>query len=342
MFSGTPLWAGRWAVGAVGNRLRRVVTEWQPDIVQFEYHVMGQYAAALDGLGIPRVLVQHDPGTAAARAAVRFRGARVWARVDLRAWQQYERRIAAHVECIVVFTARDAAAVIREAGATPIVRIPLSTDVPSRALDPCGADPLVLFIGNFKHYPNVDAAQWLTTRLFPLVQERCRESRLAILGGDAPDWLRSSDAVTVAGRVPTVTPWLERASVVVAPIRLGGGMRVKVLEGLAAGKAMVCTTLATEGIDVDHDRQLLIADSERAFADAVVELLRNPERRARLGLAAREWAVAHAGWESSCRAYERLYATMRGHDCTGRDPEAIRARVRELPMAYVAEQSGAQ
>jgi glycosyltransferase involved in cell wall biosynthesis len=326
-------------VRAVTDRVRWVVTQWKPDIVQFEYHVMGQYAAALDGLGVPRVLVQHDPGAAVARDSVRdaARGARVWTRLDLRAWRLYERRIAAHVECIVVFTERDAGVVVREAGATPIVRIPLSTDVPPRALDPLGTGSLVLFVGNFKHYPNVDAVRWLTTRIFPLVRDRCGEARLAVLGGDAPDWLRSSDSITVEGRVPSVTPWLERASVVVAPIRLGGGMRVKVLEGLAAGKAMVCTTLAAEGIDVVHGRHVLIADSEKDFADAVVEVLGSRETRARLGLAAREWAEAQGGWESSCRAYEQLYSAMRGGDRAARDPDAIRARVRELPMAFGVE-----
>lgn len=311
---GTPLWAARWAVPGVGSQLRRLVAEWRPDVVQFEYHVMGQYARSLKSLGVPRVLVQHDPGTPAALERVRAAHGveRFWASLDRRAWERYERRVSDDVERIVVFTARDRAAVVSLAGVTPVVRIPLGTDIPARAADPRGEGRLVLFVGNFKHHPNVDAAERLVSRIFPRIRARCPEATLAIVGGHAPGTLRSSESVSVVGLVPDLRPWLERAAVVVAPLSLGGGMRVKVLEGLAAGKAMVCSTLAAEGLDVTDGQHLLVADSDADFADAVAELLENPERRERLGRAARDWATAHAGWDRSAAAYERLYQEMLG------------------------------
>jgi glycosyltransferase involved in cell wall biosynthesis len=98
---------------------------------------------------------------------------------------------------------------------------------------------------------------------------------------------------------------------------------------------MVCTSLATEGIEVAHGRHVLIADAEEDFTEAIVGLLRSDDQRRRLGRAAREWAISHAGWETSRRAYERLYTTMHGDGAKSLNPEAVRARVREL-MTVVA------
>ena len=97
---------------------------------------------------------------------------------------------------------------------------------------------------------------------------------------------------------------------VVAPLATGGGMRVKVLEALAAGVALVATPRAIEGIDVTDGLELLVADDDAAFARAVASLLDDPERRASLGAAARRWAEQHAGWDDAMAAYDRLYTRL--------------------------------
>jgi glycosyltransferase involved in cell wall biosynthesis len=116
--------------------------------------------------------------------------------------------------------------------------------------------------------------------------------------------------VVVTGGVPDVTPYLDRAAVVVIPVRMGGGMRVKVLEALAAGKAVVASRLAAEGLDVVHGRQILFAESDREFADATVELLLDVERRASLAAGARAWALENLGWDRVISAYENLYDSL--------------------------------
>jgi glycosyltransferase involved in cell wall biosynthesis len=116
--------------------------------------------------------------------------------------------------------------------------------------------------------------------------------------------------VVVTGRVPDVTPYLDRAALVVVPLRLGGGMRVKVLEALAAGKAVVASPLAVEGLDVMDGKHVLLADSDRQFSDAIVQLLTQPERRTALAAHARSWARANLDWEGPIAAYERLYQNL--------------------------------
>jgi glycosyltransferase involved in cell wall biosynthesis len=110
--------------------------------------------------------------------------------------------------------------------------------------------------------------------------------------------------------VPDVTPYLDRAALVVAPLHTGGGIRVKVLEALAHGKALVASTRAVEGIALTDGRDYLRADGDGAFADAVSLLLGDERRRVELGRAAREWAEVNLGWGVTVAAYEALYAEL--------------------------------
>ncbi len=106
-------------------------------------------------------------------------------------------------------------------------------------------------------------------------------------------------------------PFLDAAAVIVAPLRDGGGMRVKLLEALAAGKAVVASPLAAAGLDVGHGRELSMAEDESQFAAEVVRLLDDPAARLDLARRARSWACAHLGWESSVQKYEALHSELR-------------------------------
>jgi glycosyltransferase involved in cell wall biosynthesis len=118
--------------------------------------------------------------------------------------------------------------------------------------------------------------------------------------------------VTVSTEVPDVRPYLDAAAVVAAPVRLGGGMRVKVLEAVASGKAIVATPLALEGLELRDGEHVLVAETGTEFADALVELLMNVDRRTAIAEAARRWAEKNLDQESRARAYEALYTSLVG------------------------------
>ena len=173
----------------------------------------------------------------------------------------------------------------------------------------------MLFVGSFGHPPNVDAAVRLARAIMPAVRARVPDALLEIVGDAPPPAVRelAGDGVVVTGRVPDVGPHLERAAVVAAPLHLGGGMRVKVLESLAAGKALVATPRALAGLELDAGRHALVASTDAELSDAMAALLEDPERRRRLGAAAREWAVEHLDWEHArWTAYAELYADLLG------------------------------
>jgi glycosyltransferase involved in cell wall biosynthesis len=296
------------------ERLRRVVEEWRPEIVELHLQVMAQYAESLAGTRPARILIDYDPASAwAADLVDRSHGARrIASWIELKTWRRYERATRDHLQTIVVFAERDVVTLAATARGVPVIRIPLAIEIPESALDPDGVSGVVLFVGGFGHPPNVDAACWLAGSIFPRVRERVPDATLDLVGNEpGEEILRLAGAgITVHGSVPDVTPFLARAAVVTAPIRMGGSMRMKVLEALAAGKALVATPRATEGIDATPGAHFLLAESAAELKDAIADLLLDPARRRDLGRAARAWAVANLGWERSMAAFEELYDSL--------------------------------
>jgi glycosyltransferase involved in cell wall biosynthesis len=311
MARGMPRWVAAWRSPALHALVRETARVWRPDVVQIEFHVMGQYVTALADCAAPRVLTVHEPGVSASGSRSEAEGRR---------WDRYERWLLSRVDAAVTFTEADETTVAALAGPTPVVRIPFGTDVPGMALDPAGTEPAVLFVGGFAHPPNVDAALWLARSIWPKVVARNAGARLWIVGDAPPADVRAlaGPRVVVTGRVDDVAPYLDRAAVVVAPLRLGGGMRVKVLEALAAGKALVATPLALAGVPLERGAPAVVSATDAEIANAVALLLEDEPRRTALGRAARAWSEATLGWTETLGAYDRLYERLLASPRRGR------------------------
>jgi GT2 family glycosyltransferase/glycosyltransferase involved in cell wall biosynthesis/SAM-dependent methyltransferase len=171
----------------------------------------------------------------------------------------------------------------------------------------------LVFVGYFKHEPNVDAADWLINGIMPKVARRFPDVRLYLVGNEPPAGiegrLKGLD-IRLTGWVPDIRPYLGRCAVFVAPIRLGAGMRGKVLEAWAMGRPIVCTTVACAGIEARHEENLLIANDEDAFADQVCRLLGDATLRERLGRAGLETARAHYDWEQIVQQHNAIYESI--------------------------------
>jgi glycosyltransferase involved in cell wall biosynthesis len=312
--SGTPMWVSDWASRVYADRVRALAARWTPDLVQLEYHVMGQYVAALHACEAPRVLVEHEPAVRSAPYLVSRGAVARWLNARDRAnWRRFEAATLRKVQAVVVFTDRDSKALRALVPEAHVVIIPLGAEIPDDPLNPAGAmPPTVVFVGSFVHPPNVEAAVRLARAIFPQVQARVPDARLYIVGAQPPPEVMrlTGSSVVVTGFVPEVKPYLDLAAAVVAPLSSGGGMRVKVLEALAAGKAVVATTVAVEGLGVAGGEQLFLADSDTSFAQAVIRLLVSPDERVALAGRARAWACRNLGWERSILRYEQLYAEL--------------------------------
>lgn len=296
----------------LGRRVRDVSRDFQPEVVHLEMERMAQYQAVLAYPSAACVLVAMEAAGQTARDVQRnARGAdRLLRWLDLTAWRRFEPAALRSVDEVVCYTPRDRTALEAAAPGVAVETIPLCVELPPAPLNASGSgDGAVLFVGGFGHLPNVEAAVRLATRIFPRVRARSPEAVLQLVGDKPPASVRrlAGDGVTVTGRVEDVAPYLDRAAVVVAPLRLGGGMRVKVLEALAAGKAVVASPLAAQGLTTRDGEQLLIADADEQFADAITRVLDDPGLRAALGRGARSWAEQALDWDEVVRSYEAVY-----------------------------------
>jgi glycosyltransferase involved in cell wall biosynthesis len=136
--------------------------------------------------------------------------------------------------------------------------------------------------------------------ILPLIREQEPHVHLSIVGRAPTPAVRTlaSPSIEVTGTVDDVRPYVNRAAVYIVPLRIGGGTRLKIFEAMSMGKAVVSTTVGAEGLPIVDGTHALIADEPRAFADAVVSLLRDTRRRAALARAARYLVVANYDWSA--------------------------------------------
>ena len=158
----------------------------------------------------------------------------------------------------------------------------------------------IIFTGAIDYYPNTDAVLFFSQQCWPLIRAQVPAVTWQIVGKNPPPQvqrLASLPGVTVTGPVSDVRPYLASATVAIAPILIGSGTRLKILEAFAMRKAVVSTSIGCEGLAVEPGKHLLVADRPVAFAQAVVELLRDAEKRSKLEGAGRSLVEAEYSWE---------------------------------------------
>ncbi|HEY0517594.1 MAG TPA: glycosyltransferase [Solirubrobacteraceae bacterium] len=198
---------------------------------------------------------------------------------------------------------------------TALARVPSPPAVPAQT--DSGA-PLIVQVGNFAYEPNLDAALHMCEAIFPRIRAANPDAHLLFVGAAPPPKLRAAAVlapnVTVTGLVPDVEPYLRRATVVVFPLRVGGGVKVKLIEALRQGCAIVTTAVGLQGLEGARGGAVRVAEHPQQLADAVVRLLDSQQERRRLGRAARAFGDSLPTWSeaaaSLAQAYERLLEPM--------------------------------
>ena len=158
----------------------------------------------------------------------------------------------------------------------------------------------IVFTGTMNYYPNIQAVLFFARECWPRIQAEIPEATWQIVGKSPPPevaQLAELSGVTVTGAVADVKPYLAAASVAIAPLLIGSGTRLKILEALAMHKAVVSTSVGCEGLAVETGKHLSVADQPELFAQEVIDLLHHPEKRVALGNAGRALVEADYSWE---------------------------------------------
>ncbi len=168
--------------------------------------------------------------------------------------------------------------------------------------------PTVVFMGSMDWYANVDGVKWFVDAVWPLVQSKIPQARFIVVGRKPPAEIlalaTSGRNIEVTGTVPDVRPYLRGADVVVVPLRIGGGTRLKIYEAMAAEVPVVSTRIGAEGLDVEDGRHVLLADTAEDTAAKVLQVLLTPSFGADLARNALEEVARPCSWAAAAQIFE--------------------------------------
>ena len=283
-----PLLVAKYRTAAIPSLIARAKREFQPDVALVEMAQMAQYLPSLKGL--TTILTDHEAGQPA-NAGTGFGAAAD--RRDRRLWSDYVQRYYPLATGVQAVTSHDAdilsAALEREVWVRPA-----ALKAPRGACAPGSAPPVALFLGDYSHQPNHEAAQRLVEAIWPRIRSRCPEAELLLAGPhEAPiAHLDGRDGVQVLGFVEDLQALLGSARLLLAPLWSGGGFRVKNATALLHGLPVVTNSLGARGCEAPEPA-CLVREAPASLADAAAELLCSPDTAGEAGALARSWAADH-------------------------------------------------
>jgi polysaccharide biosynthesis protein PslH len=175
-------------------------------------------------------------------------------------------------------------------------------------------NPVLLFMGGMDWYPNRDAVEYFAEGILPKIRSSFPEARFVVAGRNPPaqfiEKFRYDPRIEFTGTVPDMRPYLTAARLVIVPLRMGGGTRIKILEACAAGKPVISTTVGAEGLSLEAGKEIILADEPEQFARSVIELLRDPERSEALARSARTAVVERYSQRTLEKSLEAFTASL--------------------------------
>jgi len=310
MFSRLPVAVSRYRSDAMKRQLETLAREQRFDAKVCDFLFPAPNVPDLSEC----VLFQHNvEATIWKRHTENARSAlhRWYFRKQARRMEEYEGEVCRAVRRVIAVSEIDAEEMRRTYRAARVDAIPTGVDVdwftPSGAV---GRSADLVFIGSMDWMPNIDGALWFARDILPLIRKRKPDCSVVFAGRRPGHTLlelaREDSRIQVTGTVPDVRPYLWGATASIVPLRIGGGTRLKIFESMAAGVPVISTKIGAEGLPVEPDSQILIADEPAAFAEFCVRLMEDVAARTRMALAARELVASRFSWEAVSVEFERL------------------------------------
>jgi glycosyltransferase involved in cell wall biosynthesis len=224
--------------------------------------------------------------------------------------KKYEQHAIEQFDRVIALSESDAN-IFRTLGCTtPITVSPLGVEVPALIPDEAAEFPSLFFIGSLDWIPNQEGLRWFLDQVWPLVHKVHPDLQFHIAGKRAPDWIREIrlNGVNFVGEVEDAGAFMKSRGLMVIPLLSGSGMRIKILEGASLGKSMVTTSKGLEGIDFQHEREVLVADAPEEFAQAILKCVDHKTFYESLGRSAH--ASVQSKYENKTLIDQLLQATQ--------------------------------
>jgi glycosyltransferase involved in cell wall biosynthesis len=306
---GAPYAVSKFTSPSVQRAVVDIIGEFRPDVAVCDF-----LSASLnfpDPLPIPSVLFQHNVEHALWDRQARHEAnpaKKVVYTMEAAKMRRYERTTVARFHHVVAVSENDLSLMSEMTDPSHLTVVPTGVDVAAyKSNADSGRGQSVMFLGSMDWPANIDGVEYFCEEIWPRVVAAIPDAKFQVVGRNPPRRITrlASASVEIVGGVKSVVPHLRESPVFVVPLRIGGGTRLKIYEAMAAERAIVSTTVGAEGLDYREGTDLLIADDATAFADRVIELLRDPARRLALGRAAGETA-ARFDWSAVSLEFEAV------------------------------------
>jgi len=308
LFAREPFVVAKYASAAMRARVAQRIAD--ADVVHVD--MLPLLSCVPEDARVPIVLNAHnvEHRLLQQRAAVeRHAAARAFLRLQVPLLRRYEIEACRNAAAVLACSEADGATLRALAPLTPVHVVPNGVDLDSHQPLPPTQPKQLVFVGQMGWFPNREGVEWFLAKVFPRILAHHPDCRFTLVGktGGLVVPAAVAHATDVVGFVPDVRPPVHNAAVYVVPLLSGSGTRLKVLEAMALGKAIVTTTIGSEGIALRDGENALFADDAQAFATAVGRLLDAPADVARLGAGARRLAEERYGWDAIGRTLLGIY-----------------------------------
>ncbi len=305
-----PLATVPWGAPTLDKAIRGALRDFDPDLLQIEHSFLAPYIDALPpGARAKTVLSLHNVGSHQYRSMLSTRLGPVqrsaqWLKARL--MRDWETRLASRFDLVLAVSEMERSLLVAADPSLNVAVVENGVDVEANQPIPEPCSPArpkgceLLFVGHLAYLPNADAVRFLADEIFPRVRLELPEARLRVVGSGAPGGLRRlarRAGIELIGFARDLRPHYSQSLVALVPLRAGGGTRLKVLEAMALGRALVSTSLGCAGLPVHDHRELLVADHAADFATAVVRLARDANLRSLLRRRGRRLAEARFSWD---------------------------------------------
>jgi len=295
------------------REIRRAIERHEPDAVHFCFPQMAHYVEACGE--VPAVMDTSDAalvGVLRRALCAPNKLAKAYYLIQWLFWVRYESRYFPKFGKVLTVTQQDAAALKMVMPDLDVYADAIAVDIDAATETTIGPARKIGFLASFNHQPNVDAALYFEREVFPLIRKQMGSAEFVVAGKNPPAALlgKENAGVSCLGFVEDVPSFYGSVDLVVAPIRFGGGIKLKVLEAMACAKAVVTTSVGAEGIAVPDEDSLVIADNPEEFAGAALALLADEARRRDLAGRARQLIERRFSWRRVIDDLDAIYTEL--------------------------------
>lgn len=313
-FSNKPFIATKYDTIEMRQAIRNLLGKAKIHVAHLDLLPLSQYVNELEG--IPKILVEHNvENILLKRRSEKERNiiAKLYLHIQWLRVKKYEGQACRKVDRVVTVSELDKKELLAMSANTAISCVPNGVDPGYFKFSEDHVDHNgLVFVGSLSWFPNLDGIQFFTEQIFPIILNEIPYAKLTVIGKKTNRTikLKHADHIIMTGFVEDIRPIVSKAAVYIVPLRVGGGTRLKILDALSMGKAVVSTSIGCEGLEVTHSKNIVIADKPEEFARETINLMRHPELAVRIGQEGRNLVETKYDWKIIAKKMNRVYESL--------------------------------